>query len=65
VLEGMAHKAGRRALTRWSCINQRCEDNRDMKIQAIVAVVSMVIVTHAFAAEQTWTGATSDKMLRG
>jgi hypothetical protein len=22
----------------------------------------MVIVTHAFAAEQTWTGATSDKM---
>jgi hypothetical protein len=33
-----------------------------MKIHTIIGVVSMVIATNAFAAEQTWTGAISDKM---
>ena len=33
-----------------------------MRTQTIVGVVSMLIVTGAFAAEQTWTGAIGDKM---
>ena len=35
-----------------------------MKTRTISVVVSMVIATTAFAADQTWTGAISDKMCR-
>ena len=33
-----------------------------MKVRTIVGIVSMLTVTSVFAAEQTWTGAISDKM---